>query len=134
MQALLLDSDIALFTESHACSDAMASLLHVQGFTAAHHCVRAGRERGRGGVAVYVRAALAAHVVIVGQHQDHGFESVWLRVSRACLALEGRDLLIGAVYASPGNSPEHRRGGNAGAQSPACHVFGGLLAPAIAKF
>jgi hypothetical protein len=100
MQALLLESDVARFTESHAGSDDMASMMHVHGFTAAQHCVRAGRWRGRGGVAVYVRAALAAHVVFVGQRHDCGFESVWLRVPRACLALEGRDLLIGAVYAS----------------------------------
>ena len=136
MQALLLESDIAIFTESHACSDVMAGLLHVQGFTVAHHCVRSGRERGRGGVAVYVRAALAAHVVLVGQRQAPGFESVWLRVSHNCLALDGHDLLVGAVYASPGSSSEHRRGGDSHVteKSAAQAIFGGLLLAAITDF
>ena len=85
---------------------------------------------------MYVRAALAAHVVLVGQRQAPGFESVWLRVSHNCLALDGHDLLVGAVYASPGSSSEHRRGGDSHVteKSAAQAIFGGLLLAAITDF
>ena len=113
---VLKATDVAIFTETHEVSSQSANLQSASmpaAFAQSFHCVRAGPFVGRGGVSMHVRAGLVNHVQLVGIRQAPGFESVWIRLSHNALLGEvcnGKDLLIGAVYASPSTSNEYRRG------------------------
>lgn len=135
MQSILADVDIAAFTETHVPSATAAASLSLCGFVP-FHCPRPRRHRSCGGVAVYVRAHLADHVTVVGVRSAAGFESVWFRVSCSVLDLGGKDLLVGAVYASPDSSAEHRHGvaTRLSARDVADTVIHELLSCAISSF
>jgi exonuclease III len=130
---LIATHDIIVITETHLVGDSSIKGMIPQGsllFTVN------GTGR-KGGVALWVNQRLAGHIVLLGKSQTpRGMDSIWVRIQGRALALQGRNIVVGACYAAPAGSSVYSQNTRvqAGARSTGSERVFGRLKALIQRF
>ena len=109
---MVATNDIIVLTETHLVGEGSIKKVMPQG-----SCLfTVGGSTSRGGVAIWVSRRIAGNVVLLGKSEiPKGMESIWVKLKGQGLAMQGRNLVIGACYAAPIASriyTQNRSGGN----------------------